>query len=135
MAAYSSAQQEALKEFKQDIGHLNALSNSSRQKLIMILGAADNHVGVSVNDLADAIGLSQPATSHHLKHLKDIGMVGSRREGNMVYYYLTLNDTIARLERLTNALKRRSPKRDKSLIVQREPWLMQITGYSYVKVL
>ena len=71
MAAYSSAQQEALKEFKQDIGHLNALSNSSRQKLIMILGAADNHV-----------------------------------EGNMVYYYLTLNDTIARLERLTNALKR-----------------------------
>ena len=83
MAAYSSAQQEALKEFKQDIGHLNALSNSSRQKLIMILGAADNHVGVSV-----------------------IGMVGSRREGNMVYYYLTLNDTIARLERLTNALKR-----------------------------
>ncbi len=49
----------------------------SRQKLIMILGAADNHVGVSVNDLADAIGLSQPATSHHLKHLKDIGMVGS----------------------------------------------------------
>ncbi|KMO58730.1 ArsR family transcriptional regulator, partial [Lacticaseibacillus rhamnosus] len=37
---------------------------------------------------------------------KDIGMVGSRREGNMVYYYLTLNDTIARLERLTNALKR-----------------------------
>ena len=99
MAAYSSAQQEALKEFKQDIGHLNALSNSSRQKLIMILGAADN-------DLADAIGLSQPATSHHLKHLKDIGMVGSRREGNMVYYYLTLNDTIARLERLTNALKR-----------------------------
>ncbi|EPC98133.1 Cadmium efflux system accessory protein, partial [Lacticaseibacillus paracasei subsp. paracasei CNCM I-4648] len=42
MAAYSSAQQEALKEFKQDIGHLNALSNSSRQKLIMILGTADN---------------------------------------------------------------------------------------------
>ena len=110
MAAYSSAQQEALKEFKQDIGHLNALSNSSRQKLIMILGTADNDTGLKVNDLADAIGLSQPATSHHLKHLKDIGMVGSRREGNMVYYYLTLDDTIARLERLTSALKRQNEK-------------------------
>ncbi len=32
MAAYSSAQQEALKEFKQDIGHLNALSNSKSAK-------------------------------------------------------------------------------------------------------
>ena len=48
MAAYSSAQQEALKEFKQDIGHLNALSNSSRQKLIMILGTADNDTGLKV---------------------------------------------------------------------------------------
>lgn len=105
---YSSAQQEALKEFKQDIGHLNALSNTNRQRLIMMLGAAKNNAGVKVSDLADAIGLSQPATSHHLKRLKDIGMVASRHEGNMVYYYLTLDDTIARLERLASALRRQT---------------------------
>ena len=102
--AYSSAQQEALKEFKQDIGHLNALSNTNRQRLIMMLGAAKNNSGVKVSDLADAIGLSQPATSHHLKRLKDIGMVASRHEGNMIYYYLT----IARLERLASALRRQT---------------------------
>ncbi|KRL42775.1 ArsR/SmtB family transcription factor [Lacticaseibacillus manihotivorans] len=105
---YSAAQQEALEEFQSDIGHLNALSNENRQRLLMILGSAKDSQGLKVNDLAEAIGLSQPATSHHLKALKDIGMVASHQEGNIVYYYLTLDDTIARLERLTAALKRRN---------------------------
>lgn len=108
MSAYTPAQEEALKEFKSDIGHLNALSNSSRQKLIMILGSVTDDHGIKVNDLADAIGLSQPATSHHLKTLKDIGMVGSRQVGNVVYYYLTLDDTIDRIERLAKALRRQA---------------------------
>lgn len=107
MDHYTPAQKEALNEFKLDIGHLNALSNASRQKLIMILGSVTDGNGLKVNDLAEAIGLSQPATSHHLKTLKDIGMVDSHQVGNIVYYYLTLDDTITRLERLTDALKRR----------------------------
>ena len=106
MSTYSAAQQEALREFKLDIGHLNALSNASRQRLIMILGTVNDSHGIMVNDLAQAIGLSQPATSHHLKTLHDIGMVGQRKVGNVVYYYLTLDDTIDRLERLTAALRR-----------------------------
>ncbi|KRK70873.1 ArsR/SmtB family transcription factor [Lacticaseibacillus nasuensis] len=105
---YSKAQQDALTEFKLDIGHLNALANASRQKLIMMLGTVTAEHGIMVNDLAAAIGLSQPATSHHLKLLKEIGMVGSKQVGNIVYYYLTLDDTIARLERLTDALKRQA---------------------------
>ena len=35
-------------------------------------------------------------------------MVASRHEGNMIYYYLTLDDTIARLERLASALRRQT---------------------------
>lgn len=106
MSPYSQAQEEALHEFELDIDHLNALSNASRQKLLMILGKVTSEHGIKVNDLADAIGLSQPATSHHLKTLRDIGMVGQRKVGNIVYYYLTLDDTIDRLERLTAALRR-----------------------------
>ncbi|MCI1985541.1 MAG: metalloregulator ArsR/SmtB family transcription factor [Lactobacillus sp.] len=105
---YSKAQQAALQEFQSDIGHLNALANPNRQRLLMILGTMQEPHGLMVNDLAKAIGLSQPATSHHLKALRDIGMVASRQEGNIVYYYLTLDDTIARLERLTSALKRQA---------------------------
>nr|WP_276580169.1 metalloregulator ArsR/SmtB family transcription factor [Lacticaseibacillus parakribbianus] len=95
-----------MKEFKSDVNHLNALANASRQKLIMILSTVTPEHGIKVNDLADAIGLSQPATSHHLKTLHEIGMVDSRQVGNIVYYFLTLDDTITRLERLTAALRR-----------------------------
>lgn len=103
---YSAAQEAALKEFQTDIGHLNALSNRNRQRLLMILGAAPDDEGLMVTELAEAIHLSQPATSHHLKALKEIGMVGSHQRGNVVYYYLTLTDTIERLERLAAALRR-----------------------------
>ncbi|WP_461225870.1 ArsR/SmtB family transcription factor [Lacticaseibacillus suihuaensis] len=106
MTTYTQAQTEALKEFKSDVNHLNALANASRQKLIMILSTVTPEHGIKVNDLADAIGLSQPATSHHLKTLHEIGMVDSRQVGNIVYYFLTLDDTITRLERLTAALRR-----------------------------
>ncbi|KRN23299.1 transcriptional regulator [Lacticaseibacillus camelliae DSM 22697 = JCM 13995] len=105
---YTAAHEAALNEFKADIGHLNALANANRQKLLMILGQSGDSKGVKVNDLAKKIGLSQPATSHHLKTLHDIGMVGSRQEGNVVYYYLTLDDTIQRLERITAALRARA---------------------------
>ncbi|KRO17127.1 ArsR/SmtB family transcription factor [Lacticaseibacillus saniviri] len=103
---YTEAQTAVLKEFKRDIGHLNALSNASRQQLILILGSVTAEHGIKVNDLAERIGLSQPATSHHLKILKDIGMVDSRQVGNIVYYYLTLDDTVDRLEKILTALKR-----------------------------
>lgn len=109
---YQAAHEAALREFQSDIGHLNALANANRQKLLMTLGQSKSTGGIKVNDLAKAIGLSQPATSHHLKTLHDIGIVGSHQEGNVVYYYLTLDDTIARLERITAALKARSTERE-----------------------
>ncbi|WP_461213902.1 ArsR/SmtB family transcription factor [Lacticaseibacillus sp. GG6-2] len=106
MAHYSEIQRAALEEFQADIGHLNALAGSSRQRLLMSLGTAPDKKGLTVSELAETIGLSQPATSHHLKVLREIGMVGSHHEGNIVYYYLTLGDTIDRLERLAQALRK-----------------------------
>ena len=39
-------------------------------------------------DIARAIGLSPATTSEHLRQLADIGLVNSRRDGNVVYYRL-----------------------------------------------
>lgn len=104
----SPVQTATLKELHQDSGHLAALANTSRQKLLMILGQNPTVHGMKVNDLARMIDLSQPATSHHLKQLHELGMVSCRQVGNIVYYYLTLDDTIARLERLTTLLEKRA---------------------------
>ena len=52
----------------------------------------------NVSDLAEAVELSQPTTSRHLKILRDCGMVSSQRDGQSVYY--TLAD-----KRITQALE------------------------------
>lgn len=99
-------QERTAAEFRSDIGHLNALASPARQKLLLLLGDKSDH-GLTVNELADEIKMSQPATSHHLKILKDIGMIDAYKEKNKVYYYLTLDDTIKRLQAIHDVLQDR----------------------------
>lgn len=42
----------------------------------------------SVSDIAAAIGASLQNTSQHLRLMRDKGLLASRRDGNVVYYYL-----------------------------------------------
>ena len=44
-----------------------------------------------VNDIANEIGASQSLVSHQLKTLKDADLVGTRKEGTKVYYFLKDN--------------------------------------------
>ncbi|MFZ7104319.1 MAG: ArsR/SmtB family transcription factor [Peptococcaceae bacterium] len=39
-----------------------------------------------VCELMEEMGLSQPAVSHHLKQLKQAGLVQDRREGKWIFY-------------------------------------------------
>ncbi len=40
----------------------------------------------SVNDLANAVSVSQSAVSHQLRLLRTLGFVSARREGQKIYY-------------------------------------------------
>jgi len=42
-----------------------------------------------VNDLAQALGISQPSTSRHLKILRERNLVSATRDGNAMRYQLT----------------------------------------------
>lgn len=66
---------------------LVALGDEVRQKLLLIM-MADNRNGVRVLDIADKTNLTRPAVSHHMQILKNAGLIGSRKEGKCVYYYL-----------------------------------------------
>ncbi len=62
-----------------------ALSDPSRVAIVnRLAGAEEVCVCVFVNEL----GLSQPTVSHHLKVLRDAGLVGSERQGLWAYYYV-----------------------------------------------
>jgi DNA-binding transcriptional ArsR family regulator len=55
-------------------------------------------------DIARAINLSPATTSEHLKHLVTIGLVSSRREGNVVYYRLRNQTLVRAFQTLVKAL-------------------------------
>ena len=63
-----------------------ALGDPVRMQLVDVLR---RHAGkVCVCELVPLFDLSQPTVSHHLKKLRDAGIVGSEREGLWAYYYV-----------------------------------------------
>jgi ArsR family transcriptional regulator len=64
-----------------------ALGDPTRLKLIRLL-ASNMEDRLCVIDLAQKLHVTQPAASQHLKVLKNIGVLYSKREGNRVFYYI-----------------------------------------------
>ena len=62
-----------------------ALADPTRVAIVNRLAAADE---VCVCDLNAAFELSQPTISHHLKILREAGLVDSERRGTWAYYRL-----------------------------------------------
>jgi ArsR family transcriptional regulator, arsenate/arsenite/antimonite-responsive transcriptional repressor len=64
-----------------------ALADPVRLRLVSLIGA---HQGgeVCVCELAEAFELTQPTISHHLKVLREAGIIDSERRGTWVYYRL-----------------------------------------------
>ena len=64
-----------------------ALGDPVRLRLVSLIGA---HQGgeVCVCDLTEAFDLTQPTISHHLKVLREAGILTSERRGTWVYYRL-----------------------------------------------
>ena len=60
------------------------IGDSTRLKILWILC----HSEECVINIAAAIDMSSPAVSHHLKGLKQNGIIVSRREGKEAYYRL-----------------------------------------------
>jgi ArsR family transcriptional regulator len=63
-----------------------ALGDPIRLQLVDVLR---KHAGkVCVCELVPLFEVAQPTVSHHLKVLRDAGIVGSEREGLWAYYYV-----------------------------------------------
>ena len=60
------------------------LGDSTRLKIVMAL----RDVEMCVCDLAAFLGVSASAVSHQLRRLKDLTLVKSRRDGQVIYYSL-----------------------------------------------
>ena len=61
-----------------------ALSDANRREILRILSGGDK----PVQEIADAMTISRPAVSRHLRLLKDAGMVAERAQGTRRIYCL-----------------------------------------------
>jgi len=61
-----------------------ALGDETRLAIVQILVGRE----LCVCDILDAFDMSQPAISHHLKILRQAGVVQDTREGKWIYYRL-----------------------------------------------
>lgn len=77
-----------------------AFGDRHRQDIILLLSGGQP---MSVRELADELQISRPAVSHHLKILKQAGLLSERSEGVKTYYYPQLRGAIKKVKHLIDA--------------------------------
>lgn len=81
-----------------------ALGDEMRQKLILDIADAGTD-GINVTNLSAKSALSRPAISHHLKVLKDTGLVRPFKNGTQIFYRLNLQENLKEVEDLINSIR------------------------------
>lgn len=79
--------------------HAQMCQGLADPKRILILYALDEEPR-RVTDLAEALDIPQPTVSHHLKILRNRGLVTAEREGTAAFYSLTDRRVIEALDLL-----------------------------------
>ena len=69
-------------EFQTVADVFRLMDDPSRMRIFWLLC----HCEECVINLSSIVGMSSPAVSHHLRQLKNSGLIVSRREGKEVYY-------------------------------------------------
>ena len=77
---------------------LRVIADPARLRLLSLIQAQPDHEACVCN-LTEPVGLSQPTVSHHLKVLRDAGLVEREQRGNWAYYR-TASDQLTLLQSL-----------------------------------
>jgi ArsR family transcriptional regulator, arsenate/arsenite/antimonite-responsive transcriptional repressor len=88
-----------------------ALADPVRLRLLSLIASYTDVEGkgeLCVCDLLGAVGVGQPTISHHLRVLREAGLVDCQRRGTWVYYW-ALPDALNRLSSLLTTGAERSP--------------------------
>ncbi len=81
---------------------LDGVRDPNRLEIIFLLGKG---TPMNVGDIADPFKISRPAVSHHLKVLKDAGIVRSEKIGQEIYYRLDREVIVAGLRMIADTIE------------------------------
>ena len=91
------SEEEAVKQARL----LKALADSTRLRILSLLSRHEGEV--CVFEIVKSISLEQPTISHHLRILRDAGLVDCRKKGLWAYYYVQ-RDALKHAQDLINKL-------------------------------
>ena len=80
---------------------LKALADPTRLRILSLLSRHEGEV--CVFEIVESFTLEQPTISHHLRILRDAGLVDCRKKGLWAYYYVR-RDALARAQEVINSL-------------------------------
>lgn len=80
---------------------ISAVTDQTRLQIIFFLG--NNRA--CVNEIAGNFKLSRPAISHHLKILKNCGILQNEKVGQETYYFLIRDNLVKMLRNLADAIE------------------------------
>lgn len=80
---------------------LKALADPTRLRILSLLSRHEGEV--CVFEIVESFTLEQPTISHHLRILRDAGLVDCRKKGLWAYYYVR-RDALSRAREVINEL-------------------------------
>jgi len=80
---------------------LKALADPTRLRILSLLSRHEGEV--CVFEIVESFTLEQPTISHHLRILRDAGLVDCRKRGLWAYYYVR-RDALGRAQEVINRL-------------------------------
>ncbi|MDD5790594.1 MAG: metalloregulator ArsR/SmtB family transcription factor [Spirochaetia bacterium] len=110
-------------QFKTCTPYMTTLSDPVRQKILLILAESGTD-GMDVQDITSKTHLSRPAISHHLRILKDAGMIISHKKGTQVYYFLYIQKALDQMMQLLNTVSHLVENIDMESIKEKAPWML-----------
>lgn len=109
--------------FKELSPIFTTLADPVRQTLLMTLMQASTK-GMNVGDLTSKTQLSRPAISHHLKVLKDCGLIVPHKVGTQIFYYFRIGKYINSLKAIGPLLEKNIANIDTETIEKEAPWII-----------
>ncbi len=80
---------------------IEGIGDPIRIQIIFLLGRGK---AMNVSEITEQFKVSRPAISHHLKILKDTGIVRSERIGQEIYYNLDQKNLVTSLRQIADAI-------------------------------
>jgi DNA-binding transcriptional ArsR family regulator len=93
-------------QWERNTAVFSALGDATRQKILLLF---DPHEEICVTDIAAVFHLSRPAISHHLKVLRNTGLLVCEKRGKEVYYRINENENSDILNVVLKIAERESP--------------------------